>query len=166
MKVGILGSPQSGKTTLFQALTRGKVPVQPMGSARPNVGVVSVPDERVDYFAAQYKPKKVTYAPIEFTDVAPRPGAQKEFDAAFFADVRKSDAIVAVIRGFVNEYGEEPSPADRRHKLFSLTPKGAQYNTIMQELSAELLERFYKGFTAEEVELFGEFLEKIVKNFE
>ena len=111
MKVGILGSPQSGKTTLFQALTRGKVPVQPMGSTRPNVGVVSVPDERVDYFAAQYKPKKVTYAPIEFTDVAPRPGSQKEFDAAFFADVRKSDAIVAVIRGFVNEYGEEPSPA-------------------------------------------------------
>lgn len=61
---------------------------------------------------------------------------------------------------------EEPSTADRRHKLLSLTPKGAQYNTIMQELSAELLERFYKGFDEGEIAKFGEFLERIVKNFE
>ena len=57
MKVGITGLPASGKTTVFQALTRGKVSIQPFGSSKPNVGVVNVPDARVDYFAKQYNPK-------------------------------------------------------------------------------------------------------------
>ncbi|MBP5274338.1 MAG: redox-regulated ATPase YchF [Abditibacteriota bacterium] len=117
MKVGITGTPKSGKTTLFQALTRCRVAVQPMGSARPNVGVVNVPDERVDYFAKQYKPKKITYAPIEFTDPASDVSGGNEFGSAFFADVRKSDAIVAVVRGFENEYGEAPNPAGDIRRL-------------------------------------------------
>ncbi len=61
---------------------------------------------------------------------------------------------------------ETPSPDDRRNKLLSLTPKGAKYNTIMQELSAELQEKFYQGFDQSEIIQFGEFLERIVHNFQ
>lgn len=113
MKVGITGLPGSGKTTVFQALTRGKVNIQPFGSTKPNVGVVSVPDERVDYFAKQYNPKKITYAPIEFTDPASKisvASAGVKFGAEFFADIKKSDAIVVIVRGFENELGEKPNP--------------------------------------------------------
>ena len=113
MKVGITGLPSSGKTTVFQALTRGKVSIQPYGSAKPNVGVVNVPDERVDYFAKQYNPKKITYAPIEFTDPASKinvVAAGVKFGAEFFSDIKKSDAIVIVVRGFDNELGEKPTP--------------------------------------------------------
>ena len=61
---------------------------------------------------------------------------------------------------------ETPSPDDRRNKLLSLTPKGAKYNTIMQELSAELQEKFYQGFDQSEIIQFGKFLERIVHNFQ
>ena len=61
---------------------------------------------------------------------------------------------------------ETPSPDDRRNKLLSLTQKGAKYNTIMQELSAELQEKFYQGFDQSEIIQFGEFLERIVHNFQ
>lgn len=113
MKVGITGLPGSGKTTVFQALTRCKVNIQPFGSTKPNVGVVNVPDERVDYFAKQYNPKKITYAPIEFTDPASKisvASAGVKFGAEFFSDIKKSDAIVVIVRGFENEIGETPDP--------------------------------------------------------
>lgn len=110
MKVGIIGVPECGKTTLFQALTRCQVSVQPFGSTKANIGVVSVPDERVDYFSKQYNPKKITYAPIEFIDAATKIGSGgKQFGADFFADVKKSEAIVIVTRGFVNKIGESPN---------------------------------------------------------
>jgi len=105
MKVGIVGLPGSGKTTIFQALTRCGVPIQSYGSSKPNIGVVPVPDERIDYFSKQYNPKKITYAPIEFTDAVTKISGNK-FGAEFFADVKKADAIVTVIRGFENEIGE------------------------------------------------------------
>ena len=113
MKVGITGLPGSGKTTVFGALTRGKVSIQPFGSTKPNIGVVNVPDPRIDYFAKQYNPKKITYAPIEFTDPASKinvAAAGVKFGAEFFSDIKKSDAIVVIVRGFDNEIGEKPDP--------------------------------------------------------
>lgn len=113
MKVGITGLPASGKTTVFAALTRGKINLQPYGSTKPNIGVVNVPDERIDYFAKQYNPKKITYAPIEFTDPASKINmaqAGVKFGAEFFTDIKKSDAIVVIVRGFTNDLGEAPDP--------------------------------------------------------
>ncbi len=58
-----------------------------------------------------------------------------------------------------------PSPQDHRNKILTLTPKGREYNTLMKKLSRELLSKFYKGFSQEEIEQFGEFLKRIEENF-
>lgn len=112
MKVGIVGLPSSGKTTLFKALTRGTIRID-SGSGKPNIGVVSVPDHRIDYFAAQYNPKKITYASIEFIDGAARIAQDQgrtKFGSDFFADVRQVDTLVHVVRGFTNLVGDPPTP--------------------------------------------------------
>ncbi|MDH7600823.1 MAG: redox-regulated ATPase YchF [Armatimonadota bacterium] len=115
MKVGIVGLPGSGKTSLFQALTRGAVAVDTLSSrsGRANVGVVQVPDPRLDYLAARYKPKKVTHASIEFVDGAARvtqDGGRARFGSDFFSDVRQVDALVHVVRGFESAVGEPATP--------------------------------------------------------
>lgn len=115
MRVGIVGLPGSGKTTLFRALTRGTVQTDSYGvsSGKPNIGVVSVPDERIDYFAEEYNPKKITYASIEFIDGAAKIATDQgraKFGSDFFADVRQVDALVHVVRGFVNSSGDAPTP--------------------------------------------------------
>ena len=113
MKVGIVGLPSSGKTTLFKALTRGTVRTDSSQTGKANIGVVSVPDHRIDYFAKQYNPKKITYASIEFIDGAARIAQDQgrtKFGSDFFADVRQVDTLVHVVRGFTNLAGDPPSP--------------------------------------------------------
>lgn len=113
MKVGIVGLPSTGKTTLFKALTRGTVKIEPFGSNKPNVGVVNVPDSRIDYFVAQYNPKKITYASIEFIDGAARissDSGKTKYSSDFFSDIRQVDALVHVVRGFDGQAGEKPTP--------------------------------------------------------
>jgi ribosome-binding ATPase len=74
MQLGIIGLARSGKTTIFNAVTRGTAAVGTYSSSsQPNVGVVNVPDERVDRLTELYKPKKVTYATIQYVDF-PQPG--------------------------------------------------------------------------------------------
>lgn len=111
MKVGIVGLPASGKTTLFRALTRGTVNIDEYG--KTHVGVVSVPDRRVDFLAEEYKPKKVTHASIEFIDGAARiahDDGRARFGSDFFSDVRQVEALVDVVRAFSGPAGEAPSP--------------------------------------------------------
>lgn len=118
MRVGIIGLAGSGKTMLFRALTRGTIKTE--HSSKANIGVVSVPDSRIDFFSAQYNPKKITYASIEYIDGAARiehEGGNAKFGSDFFADVRQVDALVPIVRGFVDSSGEEPSPVSDFHKL-------------------------------------------------
>lgn len=118
--MGIVGLPESGKTTLFKALTRGTVSTESFQSGRANVGVIHVPDRRIDFLAEEYKPKKVTYASIEFVDGAARVAhedGRAKFDSGFFADVRQVEALVPVIRGFSDAAGEPPTPVKDLQRL-------------------------------------------------
>jgi len=72
MKLGIVGLPNVGKSTLFNALTRAGAPSEnyPFCTIDPNIGVVAVPDKRLDVLAAMHHPEKYTPAVIEFVDIA------------------------------------------------------------------------------------------------
>jgi len=111
--VGIVGLPNAGKSTLFKALTRQQVDIAdyPFTTIHPNVGIVPVPDERLQAVAETIKPEKVTPTVIEFIDIA---GLIKNAHKGeglgnqFLAQIRNCDAICQVVKAF----GENPTPEE------------------------------------------------------
>ena len=105
LKIGIVGLPNVGKSTLFKALTREKVNVAnfPFATIDPNIGIVKVPDERLDKLAKMSKSKKIIPAAIEFVDIAGLVKGAHEgagLGNQFLAHIREVDAIVEVVRDF------------------------------------------------------------------
>ena len=110
MKAGIVGLFQAGKTTIFKILTQagGDSPKDHGRKAKPNIGVVPVPDSRVDYLASVFEPRKITFATIEFVDVGGLVrGKGRE---ASLDPVRDVDTLVHVVRAF--EDASVPHPDD------------------------------------------------------
>lgn len=108
MKLGIVGLPNVGKSTLFNALTNAGAASEnyPFCTIEPNVGVVAVPDERLDRLAEMYHPEKYTPAVVEFVDIAGLvKGASKGegLGNKFLGHIRAVDAIVHVVRCFEDE---------------------------------------------------------------
>src|ERR1044072_7220384 len=117
MKVGLVGFAGSGKTTIFNTLTGLEAEVGGYGAKdKANVGVIKVPDERIDKLADLFNPKKQTYAEISFVDVA---GSQSEdrsetgLDAKIVQHRREVEALVHVVRAFDNPMLSQTADAAR-----------------------------------------------------
>ncbi len=106
MKVGIIGIPASGKTTVFNAVSGGSAEVHAFSGAsqaEPNQAVVPVPDTRQEWLSGLYKPKKTTPATVELVDVAgvlPGQAKKEGFSPQLIAHLRQVDALVHVVRAF------------------------------------------------------------------
>ena len=112
MKLGIIGLPQSGKTTLFNALTRGNTPTTASaGRIEVHTAVVDVPDPRVDTLSAMFKPRKTIYAKVTYADIAGLEGgaAKSGISGQLLNQLTQMDGFLMVIRAFTND--NVPHPA-------------------------------------------------------
>jgi GTP-binding protein YchF len=102
LKLGIIGFPKSGKTTVFNTLTKGHAETSAYGSSStPNIATVKVPDERLDKLTEMFNPKKTTPATVEYVDVAGMSkGAGKEGALPSLNEIQKVQALVHVVRAF------------------------------------------------------------------
>jgi ribosome-binding ATPase len=105
MRLGIIGLPQSGKTTIFNALTRGNQPTgAAVGRMEVHTAVVDVPDERVDRLTSMFNPKKKIYAKVTYADIAGLGGASDkgEISGQLFNQLTQMDGFIHVVRCFEN----------------------------------------------------------------
>ncbi len=112
MKLGIIGFPQSGKTTLFNALTRGNAPTTASaGRIEVHTAVVDVPDPRVDTLSAMFKPKKTIYAKVTYADIAGLDSgvAKSGISGQLLNQLSQMDGLIHVVRCF--EDGNVPHPS-------------------------------------------------------
>ena len=117
MKLGIIGLPGSGKSTVFKALTGGIESAGRKGHAEPGVGVVKIKDERLDYLAGYHKPKKVTPAQVEYLDIVGlgegKPG--QSIGDKVLTHIRPLDALVhSVSDSSIHLFGDRP----KRPRIF------------------------------------------------
>ena len=117
LTIGIIGLPQSGKTTLFNAITKAGVPISGYATStvQANHAIVQVPDPRLQPLAEIFHPKKVTYATVEFVDVAGIGQAKHDMEekgqglsAEFLGHIRNADALAIVLRTFENSNVPHP----------------------------------------------------------
>jgi len=111
MKIGIVGLPFSGKTSLFNALTGAVAPAAAAGKKEAHLAIVKVPDERLEKLAAIFQPQKKTPATIEYMDLSGLSADESKkggFSDQFLGQIRTVDAILVIIRAFHNENVAHP----------------------------------------------------------
>ncbi len=175
MKLGIIGLPQSGKTTLFNALTRGSIPTGAVsGKLEMHTAVVDVPDPRVDKLSAMFKPKKTIYAKVTYVDIGGLDGSAGKtgIGGALLNQLTQMDGFIHVVRCF--ESDEVPHPAGsvdpqrdilamdselilndliaverKLERLVEERKKGAGRDKTLIEREHELFTRFQSGLQEE-----------------
>ncbi len=110
MRLGIIGLPQTGKTTVFNALTRGDLPVTTSGGRfEVHTAIVDVPDPRVDQLSAMFKPKKTIYAKVTYADIAGLEGSKAAISGALLNQLSQMDGFLHVVRCFDDPSVPHPS---------------------------------------------------------
>jgi ribosome-binding ATPase len=112
MKLGIIGLPQSGKTTIFNALTRGNTPTTASaGRIEVHNAVVDVPDPRVDKLSGMFNPKKTVYAKVTYADIAglETGSAKSGISGQLLNQLNQMDALILIVRGFADESVMHPN---------------------------------------------------------
>jgi len=166
MKLGIIGLEQSGKTTVFNALTGAKKDVGSFGKIESHVSVVKLPDERIEWLSKLYNPKKTVYADIEFVDV---PGSINDSsDPKIIASAREVEALVFVIRNFDNPEVLHPLETNNPLRDFEQIKTGliVADMVIIEKRLEKLSKLVEKGCASSEDKLEESVLSKIMKNLE
>jgi GTP-binding protein YchF len=127
MKMGIIGLPQVGKTSLFRILTRAHL--APSSNPREaHVGVAKVPDDRLDRLAALYNPKKITHAAVEYVDVGAI-GQEALKESSYLGHLRNVDALAHVVRVFEDEAIPHIGPIDPLRDI-----KNVEFDLMVSDL--------------------------------
>jgi GTP-binding protein YchF len=145
-RVGILGLPQSGKTTLFEILLQASG-ASASHQGREAIGVIRVPDPRVDRLSALYRPKKTTHAQIQFVDTVAAGHTSARAAAKgpdLFAAVRNCDALLGVVRAFENPSVPAPDGVDPARDLRALEIELVLNDLAIVETRRERIEKELK----------------------
>ncbi len=134
MRLGIIGLPQSGKTTLYNALTRGSVPTGAGGRLEVHTAVVDVPDPRVDVLTRMFNPKKTIYTKVTYADIAGLDGSagRNGISGVLLNHLTQMDGFIHVVRCFESE--EVPHPAGSVNAARDLATMDAEF--ILNDLIA------------------------------
>jgi GTP-binding protein YchF len=165
MKVGIVGLPNVGKSTLFKALTKNPVDIAnyPFCTIEPNIGIVRVPDERLEKLAAMSKSAKIVPTVIEFVDIAGLVKGAAEGEGLgnkFLSHIREVDAIAQVVRVFPAQGGSASGGENITHVYNTIDPQ-RDIEVINMELILADLETVNKRIAKLEKEVRGQNKEAI-----
>ena len=145
MQIAIVGLAGSGKTTVFNTLTRGHAETGGYGGVTLNVGVVKVPDDRLDRLAEIFKPKKIVQADVTYADLPAPPASSEgrigteELPADHLARLRDSDALLHVVRAFEDPANPHPAGVDPARDLEQLDLEFTLADLAMAERRLERL---------------------------
>ena len=129
MKTGIIGLPQVGKTSLFRILTKANLSEQAYSNPREaHVGMAKVPDDRLDRLAAQYNPKKLTHAAVEYVDVGAI-GQEALKESGYIGHLRNVDALAHVVRAFEDDSIPHVGPIDPLRDI-----KNVEFDLMVSDL--------------------------------
>jgi ribosome-binding ATPase YchF (GTP1/OBG family) len=128
MKTGIIGLPQVGKTSLFRMLTKAHLSSAPSNPREAHVGIAKVPDDRLDRLAAQYNPKKLTHASVEYVDLGAI-GQEALKESGYLGHLRQVDAIAHVVRAFADDSIPHAGPIDPLRDI-----KNVEFDLMVSDL--------------------------------
>ncbi|HEY7351783.1 MAG TPA: redox-regulated ATPase YchF [Terriglobales bacterium] len=128
MKTGIIGLPQVGKTSLFRILTKASLSPSHANPREAHVGIAKVPDDRLDRLAAQYNPKKLTHASVEYVDLGAI-GQEALKESTYLGHLRQVDAIAHVLRAFEDESIPHVGPVDPLRDI-----KNVEFDLMVSDL--------------------------------